>query len=251
MKNSNFNLYSYYYDLLYKDKDYLEETIYIKNLLNLHGFSKGDILEFGSGTGKHGILLSNFGYSVHGIEISEQMLAIANAQNKKGFTCQKGDISLTQINKTFDVVVALFHVMSYQTTNKKLNMVFANASKHLKSGGLFIFDFWYSPAIYNQKPTVRIKLMSDDKIQIFRISEPKVYHNENKVDVNYTFFVEDLKTKNIKTFKELHPMRHFSLPELDFILNIHGFERLQTEELLTKKPASDNTWGVCMVLRKL
>ena len=249
MSDCIFNTYSDYYDLLYKDKNYIEESEYIKNLLSHNGIVNGDILEFGSGTGKHGNLLSNYGYKVHGIELSAEM--IAKAQKKEGFSCQQGDITSVNMNKDYDAVVALFHVISYQTTNQKLQMVFANAAKHLKTGGLFIFDFWFSPAVYKQVPSVRIKRFVDDKVEILRIAEPKIYNNENNVDVKFTIFVRNLKKGHIETFAEVHPMRHFSLPELGMLAVKYGFKCVQTEEFLTSKQVSENTWGVCMVLRKI
>ncbi|CAO6130683.1 SmtA SAM-dependent methyltransferases [Candidatus Pelagibacterales bacterium] len=249
MSDSVFGIYSDYYDLFYKDKNYFEESEYIKNLLSHNGIVNGDILEFGSGTGKHGILLSNYGYKVHGIELSAKM--IAKAQKNKGFSCQQGDITSVNIKKDYDAVLALFHVISYQTTNKKLQMVFANAAKHLKTGGLFIFDFWFSSAVNKHVPSVRIKRFLDDKVEILRIAEPKIYNNENIVDVKFTFFVRNLKKEHIETFVEVHPMRHFSLSEFEILAAKNGFNCLQTEEFLTSKKVSENTWGVCMVLRKV
>ena len=39
------------------------------------------------------------------------------------------------------VYLSLFHVVSYLTTDKKINSLFKNVYKHLKTNGLFIFDF--------------------------------------------------------------------------------------------------------------
>ena len=60
-----FNAYGSYYDLLYRDKDYSAEADYIAKLLARYGESSGaELLEFGSGTGKHGRLLAERGYRV-------------------------------------------------------------------------------------------------------------------------------------------------------------------------------------------
>ena len=58
-------------------------------------------------------------------------------------------------------------------------------------------------------------------------------------------------TDQTQVFQEVHPMRHFSLPELDMISNDHGFKYIKSEEFLTGNQASENTWGLCMVLRKI
>ena len=244
-----FDAYSRYYDLLYQDKDYAGETDYIKNLLCRHGIVNGDLLEFGSGTGKHGYLMATHGYKVHGIERSAEM--VARAAQSHGFTCQQGDICSIQIKKRFDAVLSLFHVISYQTTNDRVNAVFARAAEHLHTGGLFVFDFWYTPAVYSQQPAVRIKRMADAFVEITRIAEPVLYPNENKVDVNYTIYAKTIDSGEIETLNETHPMRHFSLPEIDVFAQSNGFTRIATEEFLTGNPAGIDTWGVCVVLKRI
>ena len=249
MSAENFNAYSRYYDLLYKDKDYEGEALYIKGLLARYKVISGQLLEFGSGTGKHGCLLAGHGYNVHGVDLSADM--IANAHSAPGFTSQQGDITNVKVDGVFDAVLSLFHVVSYLTSNEQVHATFANAAHHVKSGGLFIFDFWYTPAVYTQKPTVRVKRLSDGQIEITRLAEPELFPNENRVDVHYTIYEKDLGTQQIQMIQETHPMRHFTLPEIDVLAEVHGFERIAAEEFLSGAVASENTWGVCVVLRRV
>lgn len=244
-----FNAYSRYYDLLYRDKDYVGETDYIQALLARHGITQGNLLEFGSGTGKHGNLLAARGHQVHGIERSAEM--VSQAALSDGFTCQQGDVCTIQVGRSFDAVLSLFHVVSYQVSNSDVQAVFARAAEHLKSGGLFIFDFWYSPAVYAQHPVVRVKRMADKSVEITRLAEPVVYPNENRVDVNYTIYALDLASGTVQTLTETHPMRHFSLPEIDLLAQFNGFTRINAEEFLTGRPAGEDTWGVCVTLKRV
>jgi SAM-dependent methyltransferase len=246
---SVFNAYSRYYDLLYRDKDYLGEVNYIQALLNRQGITEGNLLEFGSGTGKHGCLLADRGYHVHGIERSTEM--VAQAMTVNGFTCEQGDICTVQLGRTYDAVLSLFHVVSYQTSNADLMQVFARAADHLEKGGLFIFDFWYSPAVYAQRPVVRVKRMIDAQVEITRLAEPVIYPNSNRVDVNYTIFARDTASGAMQTTTETHPMRHFSLPEIDLLASIHGFDCIGAEEFLSGKAAGEDTWGVCVTLKRI
>jgi SAM-dependent methyltransferase len=248
-QKSVFNAYSQYYDLLYQDKDYSGEADYIKTLLARHGVDQGSLLEFGSGTGKHGRILAELGFLVHGIEQSAEM--VARSPQVGGFTCQQGDICRIQMGRYFDAVLSLFHVISYQVNSRNLQDVFIRAAEHLKPGGLFVFDFWYSPAVYSLRPEVRIKRMADKKIEIIRLAEPDIYPNKNQVDVNYTIFVRDLVSGEVQTTAETHPMRHFSLPEIDLLAVMSGFERIGVEEFLSGKSAGEDTWGVCVTLKRV
>ena len=249
MSSSVFNVYSRYYDLLYRDKDYAGEVQYLRNVLVRQGIMQGDLLDFGSGTGKHGSLLAGMGYRVHGIERSAEM--VARAFECPGFTCEQGDICTVRLGRTYDAVLSLFHVISYQTTNADVLSVFSRAEEHVKPGGLFVFDFWYSPAVYAQRPEVRVKRLADEHVDVTRIAEPFIHPNENRVDVNYTIYARDKVTGKIDVMQETHPMRHFSLLEIDLLCGVSGFERIGAEEFLTGKTVSENNWGACVILKKI
>jgi SAM-dependent methyltransferase len=250
-----FSDYAPYYDLLYRDKDYKAEAEYVANLIREFNPEAQNILELGSGTGIHASLLARMGFSVHGIERSREMytrsLALSDKQNSKygRLTFTQGDIREIRLDKSFDAVIALFHVISYQTTNKDLLDTFATASHHLKPGGIFIFDIWYGPAVLTQRPEVRIKRMSDEIIEVTRLAEPVLHPSENRVDVNYHIFVRDRSTGTVKELKETHEMRYFFKPEIAIIANQSRFAILHAEEWVTRNPMSQNTWGVCFILK--
>lgn len=250
-----FSDYAPYYDLLYRDKDYKAEAEYVANLIREFNPKAQNILELGSGTGIHASLLARMGFSVHGIERSQEMytrsLALSDKQNSKygRLTFTQGDIREIRLDKSFDAVIALFHVISYQTTNKDVLDTFATASHHLKPGGIFIFDIWYGPAVLTQRPEVRIKRMSDEKIEVTRLAEPVLHPSENRVDVNYHIFVRNRSTGAVKELKETHKMRYFFKPEIDIIANQSRFAILHAEEWVTRNPMSQNSWGVCFILK--
>ena len=177
MQNSTavFADYARYYDLLYRDKDYAAEAEYVAGLIRKFHPSAGSILELGSGTGIHASLLAEKGFTVHGIERSPEMLARSQAlaENRAAgddrLTFTTGDIRDVWLNKRFEAVIALFHVISYQTTNNDVTAAFETARHHLNSSGIFIFDVWYGPAVLTERPVVRIKRMADDQTEIDRI----------------------------------------------------------------------------------
>jgi SAM-dependent methyltransferase len=243
-----FEASSRYYDLLYQEKDSAGEVAYVDALLQRHGITGRELLEFGSGTGRHACLLAQRGYQVHGLERSAAM--VAAARKVPGFSCQQGDITTSRLERRFDAILALFHVVSYQTSNSAVQAVFANAAFHLKPGGLFIFDVWYSPAVAAQRPELRVKRLQNEDLTITRIAEPILHPNANRVDVHFTVMVQDIQNSSFHSFEETHPMRHFSLPEIDLLAECSGFERLTSEEWLSGAPPSESTWGVAIALRK-
>ncbi|MDP3996388.1 MAG: class I SAM-dependent methyltransferase [bacterium] len=246
--SKNFQTYSKYYNLLYGDKDYNAEANYVSKKIRTFAPKAESVLEFGSGTGGHGLLLQKNGFQVFGLDKSEYMAAEAK---KKGLECQVADISNFKLKGKYDAVVSLFHVISYLTDNKDLIATFFNAHKHLNNGGVFLFDVWYSPAVYKQKASHRVKRMKNKEIAVTRTATPKIDGNRNVINVEYKILVKDLITKKTNRLLENHPMRHFSIPEIGLLAKLTGFEMVKAEEFLTGKKPSDNTWGVCFVLKKI
>lgn len=248
MQNSVFNDYSRYYNLLYKQKDYLGEAQYVVDLLKRYGLTKGEILEFGSGTGRHGRLIAEKGFDVHGIELSEKMIALS--YETSGFTNEIGDIGAIRLNRQFNAVISLFHVFSYQITNEAVANFFRSAAVHLDVDGLLIFDFWHSPAVFNQVPELRLKRIKSEDVNIWRISEPEMNFEGNTVDVKFDIFIQDIDSKQLSHIEEKHVMRHFSASELIQIASGFGFDFLCLEEFGTGSRVDMSTWGPCIVFRK-
>ncbi len=247
------NIYSQYYDLLYRDKNYSGEVDYIIKLIKENSNEAKTLLDMGSGTGKHAELFCNNGYIVHGIDLSEDMLKIAknrikDKEDKLSFSHSK--IQELDLNKKFDVVVSLFHVMSYQNSNNELIKAFEVAKNHLKKDGIFIFDFWYGPAVLTDLPVKRIKRFENEKIKVTRIAEPVMHPDENVVDVNYDVFIKDIDSKKIIEKEELHKVRYFFDTELDMICKQVGFVIKQKYEWMSDKNPDFNSWNVVWIVKK-
>ena len=75
--------------------------------------------------------------------------------------------------------------------------------------------------------------------------------SQNVVNVNFEVIIKNKKNLQSQTLNELHPMRHFSIPEIALLAKIANFELVHSEEFLTEKNPSENTWGVCFILKKL
>ena len=257
MENDVFQRYSAYYDLLYRDKDYSAEAAYIADAVRLASPQAQSILEFGSGTGRHGRLLARQGFDVCGIERSKSMMAFASvaatgdeSAAPGNFDCLCGDINSIRLDQTFDAVVALFHVVSYQTSNDDVLSTLNSAMHHLRPGGIFVFDVWHGPAVLSQRPSVRIKRVEGQHARLIRLAEPELQIEAGVVIVRYTMLVESRDDGKLTTFTEEHRMRYFFPTEIDLLARHTGFNVETSEEFLTRAMPSAKTWGVTYVLRK-
>jgi len=247
-----FGNYARYYDLLYRQKDYNAEADYIALLLKKFAPSANSILELGSGTGRHAICLAKKDFTISGVDLSETMVAQANARAAKlqpelakriDFTV--ADVRTLKMVRKFDAAVSLFHVLSYQTTNDDIKGFFNTAKNHLSPGGIFIFDFWYGPAVLTQKPERRELILEDDAIYVRRLANPEMFYNDNCVEVNYDLTIRDKATDKIEKINECHRMRYLSLPEIQHFLRDIDMELVFSHGWMTHEDPCPQTWAAC------
>jgi SAM-dependent methyltransferase len=255
---SVFNQYARYYDLMYQDKDYKGEAVFINNLLDQHAPRTESLLELGCGSGGHAVYLYEMGYTLHGIDKSEAMLSLArtkalnlHAHDPVRLSWSQADICHVQLTQRYDAILSLFHVMNYQIGNEDIAHLFKTVDRHLKPDGIFIFDCWHGPAVLHQQPEIRVKRAETDEFFITRICEPRLLSDQQIVDVHYTFFVENKKTKAITSFCETHRMRYLFTPEIENFVGDTDMSIVETREWMTRKPPSSDSFSVYYVLKKL
>lgn len=249
MTKKVFDDYSKYYDLLYRDKNYKAETDYICKIIKKFNPEAKSLLDLGCGTGRHDTEFHKRGFKITGIELSEKMYSIAEKNKElisdkvENLIFKNGDIRNLKLRKKYDVIVSLFHVMNYQTKNNDLDQTIKTVKKHLNTNGVFMFDFWYGPAVLQDKPVKRLKIIKDDNIKIKRKSIPVLRINENIVDVNFEILVTENGTNKEFVIKEMHSMRYLFIPEIEMILNNNGMKLIHTEEWMSGKNLNDKSWS--------
>ena len=248
-----FDLYAAYYDLLYRDKDYESEVAYVTDLLCKAGPTPNTVLELGCGTGGHADGLAKRGFSVHGIDSSAAMIERAHRRadllthSAHVPRFEQADIRKYRAAVTFDAVISLFHVMSYQTSNSDQDESLSTARAHLERGGVLFFDFWYGPAVLSDRPRVVTKEVSDERIAVRRETRPKVHVNENCVEVRFDVYITSRLDGRSEHVVETHMMRYLFLPEIEQRLRSCNFRLLHAYRWMSKEQLSDKSWYGCVV----
>lgn len=252
-----FEDYAYYYDVFYGEKDYCNEAKEVEQLLrnakpNLVP-KETSIINFGCGTGKHDYELIRRGFTVKGIDLSERMISIAQEKYGKTFpnlSFSTGDFRSYRDQEKHDVVLSMFHVVSYLTSNEDVFAAFTTAHENLKEKGVFLFDLWYGPGVMNEKPEKRIKKVEDAHNLFIRYANPVLHWNENIVDVNYDVLVLNKENDKASRIQELHQMRYFFKPEIEMLLKQAGFEMIACVDCNTLKTPDEKSWTVYFLAKK-
>jgi hypothetical protein len=141
-------------------------------------------------------------------------------------------------------------VASYQTSNEDLAGMFATAAAHLKSGGIFIFDFWYGPGVLTDPPVYRVKNLEDGVIQVTRTAKPTLRPNENVVDVHYEVVVKQNHNGMVADIEETHSMRYLFLPEVRMMLQAAGMEMLRAERWMSQEELGCDSWQAVVIAQR-
>jgi len=221
------SLYADIYDSVYRDKKYDEECNIIHTLFDTYGEGGiSSVLDLGCGTGNHALRLATQGYRVIGVDQSEEMLDIAREKiEEKGVSVAlyHGDIKSVAINQKFDAAILMFAVLGYQVTNDDLIQTLRNIRRHLRMGGLLIFDVWYGPAVLSQKPGERVSVVEKEDTTIIRLSSGVLDTLRHVCNVHFKVYkLEGKQLVGVTT--EVHQMRFFFPQEIAFFLESAGFE---------------------------
>ena len=241
--------YSKFYDLVYFKKNYKKEISFLLNLLKKKQIKFKKILELGQGTGSHGKYLKKLGYDIIGVEKSSQMIKISKEKNI-GFKIYNSDLKKFRINKKFDLVISLFHVINYMTKKTALNKFFDTAHYHLKKKGYLIFDTWYTPGVNFIKPSKRTKIFTNKEFKVVKKVFPKKI-DESNFEINYKFNIFNKSSKLLFKFFEKHKIRHFDINDLILVAKKKNFQYLSIHKQLNESKPSKRDWGAILIFKKI
>jgi SAM-dependent methyltransferase len=241
------------YDALYGDKDYEGEVSLIEQLAAAHHDHVRRVVDFGCGSGGHAIRLAQRGYDVTGVDRSEHMLARAREKSAQldfrvAPVFVQGDVTSVRLGSSFDLGLMMFAVLGYQVTDGALRDTLATVRAHLASGGLFIADVWYGPAVLATGVSERTKTVDAGNRRIIRSARSELDIASHRVDVQYVVqHVEGAST--VEVARETHAMRFFFPDELERALGDAGFTLLAMRAMDEDAPATTQSWNVLFVAR--
>ena len=250
MASAIFDAYSAYYDLLYKNKPYAREVEFIDELLRERGYQDASIVDLGCGTGIHDWLLAERGYRVTGIDQSAGMIDVARGRAGLHSAAlvppqfRQGTLENFTVDEPVDVIVSLFDVVSYLRDYQALAMFANNVKAALKPGGMLLFDCWYGPAVYTQRPGPRVRKLENDQISLMRVVDAMVNPSSNHIDVHYDIVVTRKSDGSTVQIAEDHYLRCYFEEELNLILGQSGLKPLFSFQWFGRERPSLDSWSV-------
>lgn len=249
----SFDKYAEYYDLIYHDKDYGKECNFIEEIIQNYSTNLvKTILDCGCGTGGHTIPLAQRGYAVTGIDASKRELKHARRKAKESNVnadFQSGDLRQLELGKTVDACICMFAVLNYITVTEEIIETLRRIRRHLAADSLFVCDIWNGLAVLRQLPSVRVKVVQNEKIRVIRTVEPELDAFNHICRLKYRLLISH-GDKLIEEIIETHVIRYYFPQEIKHYLKDAGFEVLKICPFLDLNGMVDeNIWNITIIAK--
>jgi len=173
----------------------------------------GRALELGIGTGRIAVPLAGRGVEVHGIDLSEAMVARLRAKpGAEAIGVTVGDFATTRVDGRFALAYLVFNTIGNLTTQDEQVACFENVAAHLEPGGCFVIE--------TGVPQLQ-RLPPGETVRPFDVSEDHLGFDEYDIVrqglVSHHFWREDGAWQRAST-----PFRYVWPAELDLMARIAG-----------------------------
>jgi SAM-dependent methyltransferase len=173
----------------------------------------GAALELGIGTGRIALPLAGRGVRVHGIDLSEAM--VAKLREKPGaerIEVAIGDFASTRVDGTFSLAYVVFNTIGNLTKQDAQGACFENVAAHLEPGGCFVIEVGV-PGLRTLPP--------GERFQVFDFSAEHIGIDEYDV-ANQGLISHHLSLADGNWTLVSMPFRYVWPAELDLMARIAG-----------------------------
>ena len=245
-----------YYDPALYDKENQGMSEH-KFLAEIASNCEGPIIDIACGTGRITIPLGLAGHEMIGVDAHQGMLQAASGKSKKENLSIKWiheDCTNMNLNLESNFLYSVGNSFQHFLTNEAQDGLLNSVSRHLKAGGLFVFDtrfpsleellqppteeFWTSYIDADTGYEVELSTIShyDSLKQIQHYTTIRKYINQNKL-------VKELKTR-IK-------LRYVFPKEMERLLEKHQLKALHIYSDWNKNPINKDSHSMIYVCQKV
>lgn len=221
---SSYEQFATVYDVLMQDVPYDEYTSWVLSKAPVKDFPK--LLDVGCGTGTLTLKFHELGYDVSGIDLSEEMLAIANERLQvANLNIPLFAMSMDEIEgfSNIDIVTIPIDSLNYLKEGHQVIETFQRIYASLREGGQLLFDvhsIFKMDDIFMQSPFT----YDDGEITYLWYTESGEF--DHSVYHDMTFFVLDNETEQYDRFDEHHFQRTYPVETYEKWLKDVGFKKV-------------------------
>ncbi|MGM0900150.1 class I SAM-dependent DNA methyltransferase [Mesobacillus maritimus] len=242
--------FAYLYDTLMEDVPYDEWVEWVTNLTGKYNVNGKRMMDLACGTGELSVRFAKAGFHVTGIDLSEDMLAVAQTKaGRNGLSIPFYHQDMTELNGLgeFNLIGIFCDSLNYLQEIADVQQTFAKVFEHLEPGGLFLFDvhsIYKTDVIFQEGPFT----YNDEEISyIWNCFPGEAPHS---VEHELTFFVLDESTGQYDRVEEYHYQRTYEINQYIELLQEAGFEFLESIADFQQGESGPESERILFVARK-
>jgi 2-polyprenyl-3-methyl-5-hydroxy-6-metoxy-1,4-benzoquinol methylase len=246
----SYQQFAYLYDELMQDAPYDEWVRFVKEKLDKYQVGGKNLLDLACGTGELSVRFAKEGFSVTGVDLSADMLAVAQEKaqgNGLSIPFFEQDMANLEGHKEFDIIGIFCDSLNYLQTDEDVIHTFTSAYNHLKDGGLFFFDVHSTYKVSELFIDQTFTLADDHLSYIWNSFAGEL---PNSVEHELSFFVLDEQSGKYDRFDEVHYQRTYPTKQYSSWLEAAGFEILEISADFTDNEPQDQSERIFFIARK-
>lgn len=247
---SDYACFAEVYDRLMDDVDYKKRSDYLLSLFEKHDKCPTLLLDLACGTGGFSNELALRNIEVIGVDMSEEMLAVARENSaQKGtevlFLCQKAEE--LDLYGTVDGAICCLDSLNHITDYKAFCTAIERVTLFLETGRLFIFDV---NTVFKHKNILADNTFIIDRDDIYCVWQNETDENAILTDIFLDFFISDGDGCYRRSGEEFSE-RAYTDDELRRAINAAGLETVAVYADMSDTPPESDTDRVIYVTKKI
>jgi SAM-dependent methyltransferase len=228
--NQQYDVFADVYEVLFDESLYLSWFTYATTSIQAYDkfLEEDDFwLDLGAGGGQFAVLMTQAGYKMRGLDLSEKMVAAAQvnaADADLDIDFWVDDMTSFQLDKQAAVISCFCDTFCYLDGEEAVEATFRHVYDQLQKGGVFMFDVHSEYQMNEVYPETSLVVEWDDAVFTWTSNQ---FRGENTIDHTINVFMQNEDDDQYQRFEELHYERTLPIESYQAILTKIGFKNIR------------------------
>lgn len=236
------------YDIFMEDTPYERWLDFVLNRFEKYGVPKELVLDLGCGTGTFTQMLSDKGYDMIGVDVSDEMLGKAlekRVESGSDILYLLQDMREFELYGTVRAVVSVCDSINYLLTDEDVIQTFKLVNNYLDPDGIFIFDF---NTLYKYRDVIGDTTIAENR-EDYSFIWDNYFHEEEHIN-EYEVTIFSREGELFRKSEETHFQRGYTIEEMKYFVEEAGMVLLEVTDADTEGEVTEISQRIHMIVKE-